>query len=364
MEQDSSDLGSLLALARLEQATGRLEQAIEYARRYIQARPEDLAGNLLLGDLLTHAGRPAEARLQFEQAQLLDDPPVESTLRLVALAAREGEWSEARALLAEARAIGNSPLHASQVLASEVALEVRLGRIEKAIELIGDLHEYNRQLLPPMEQVFNYYVPTAQFFMMLGRLDQAESVLQEAQASIQPPLNQFLSFIEVVLRSRQGDIASAEAALQQGIDALERFKAEYLTFQVSIAGAEIARAQGDHARAGALYAESIERARSSPVDKGIAGELTSLYAESARQYVKAGDLKSARTLLDRAFERDEGEPTLWVARAMLQRASGDTGMALASINYALAIWQNADPDYVENREALALRDELSAEVAR
>lgn len=360
MEQDSSDLASLLALARLEQSTGRPEQAIEYARRYIQARPEDLAGNLLLGDLLTHAGRPAEARLQFEKAQLLDDPPVEPTLRLVGLAAREGEWSEARALLAEARAMGVSALHASQVLASEVAVEVRLGRIERAIELIEDLFEYNRQVLPPVEQVFSYFVPISQFSMMLGRLDQAESVLQEAQASIQPPLNQFLSFIEVVLRARQGDFVAAEAALQQGVDALERFKADYLSFQISISGAEIARAHGDHAQAAALYAEAIERARRSPVDLGVAGELTSLYGESAQQYVKAGDLVAARVLLDRAFERDEGEPSLWVARAMLQRASGNPAMALASINYALAIWRDADPDYVAYQEALALRDELTA----
>ena len=38
--------------------------------------------------------------------------------------------------------------------------------------------------------------------------------------------------------------------------------------------------------------------------------------------------------------------------------SGSPHMALASVNYALAIWSRADPDYLEYREALALRDRL------
>ena len=121
--------------------------------------------------------------------------------------------------------------------------------------------------------------------------------------------------------------------------------------------------QGDHAQAAALFAEGIELARQSPIDKGIAGELIALYGISAQEYVKAGNLEAARVLLDVAFERDEGEPSLWVARAMLQHASGDRGMALASITYALAIWQNADPDYLDYRDALSLRDELSAAAA-
>ena len=35
-------------------------------------------------------------------------------------------------------------------------------------------------------------------------------------------------------------------------------------------------------------------------------------------------------------------------------------MAFASINYALAIWSDADPDYLDYRDTLALRDQLAA----
>ena len=65
-------------------------------------------------------------------------------------------------------------------------------------------------------------------------------------------------------------------------------------------------------------------------------------------------------MIDRAFERDSAEPILWIARALLQDVNGNPQMALASVNYALAIWVDANPDYVEYREALALRDRLAA----
>ena len=63
-------------------------------------------------------------------------------------------------------------------------------------------------------------------------------------------------------------------------------------------------------------------------------------------------------LLDNAFQRDGAEPRLWVTRAMLQEATGAPRMAQASINYALAIWVDADPDYTEYQDALAIKARL------
>jgi hypothetical protein len=43
---------------------------------------------------------------------------------------------------------------------------------------------------------------------------------------------------------------------------------------------------------------------------------------------------------------------------MLQEAQGAPQMALASVNYALAIWSNADPDYHYYRDAKDLAQRL------
>jgi tetratricopeptide (TPR) repeat protein len=82
MQRDSSDLRTLMRLATLERSTGNLDGAIEYVGRYLEARPGDIEGHLTMGDLWLQAGDLETARESYEKAQLLDDLPVDATLRL------------------------------------------------------------------------------------------------------------------------------------------------------------------------------------------------------------------------------------------------------------------------------------------
>ncbi|NNJ64745.1 MAG: hypothetical protein HKP16_04210, partial [Xanthomonadales bacterium] len=108
-----------------------------------------------------------------------------------------------------------------------------------------------------------------------------------------------------------------------------------------------------------LYQEAVALAERSAVVNLQDVEMTQLYGLCAQMHVQAGEREVAQSVLEYAFERDTAEPLLWVAQAMLQEMNGSPHMALASINYALAIWAQADPDYVEYQEALALRDRLA-----
>ena len=84
-----------------------------------------------------------------------------------------------------------------------------------------------------------------------------------------------------------------------------------------------------------------------------------LYADLANAQVLAGDLDGAEESLNRGFRLDPSEPSLWTAKARQQKASGLSQLAAASINYALAIWQNADPQFDEWKEARALASEIT-----
>ena len=84
-----------------------------------------------------------------------------------------------------------------------------------------------------------------------------------------------------------------------------------------------------------------------------------LYAELANAQVLAGDLDGAEESLNRGFRLDPSEPNLWSAKARLQKASGLSHLAVASINYALAIWQDADPQFDQWKEARALAGEIT-----
>jgi hypothetical protein len=49
---------------------------------------------------------------------------------------------------------------------------------------------------------------------------------------------------------------------------------------------------------------------------------------------------------------------LWVSKARFQFASGQPRLAQASVNYALAIWKDADPQYYQLNVALDLEQEI------
>jgi Tfp pilus assembly protein PilF len=83
-----------------------------------------------------------------------------------------------------------------------------------------------------------------------------------------------------------------------------------------------------------------------------------MYAEIATAQIKTGNLHTAAQSIEAGSVLDASEPTLWVVRAQLQQAQGMPQLALASVNYALAIWKDADADYVLANEARALAEEL------
>lgn len=360
MEVDSSSFGVLLQLARLERATGDLDAAIAYALEYTETEPEDLEPQILLGDLYLESGDMESARAYYERAQVIEDPPMRSTLKLALLSIKQGEWNRTRELLAEAREFSTTAQHAMSVLQVETYLESRLGRIERAIELTEEHLTFARQVQSPVEQVFGYNFPMIQFKVLLGRLDEAESLLLNAQQAVQPPMNQFLAFSEVMVFARKGDIERASTALESARSVIEHFQADYLAFMLSLSAAEIANATGDYTAAGEHYKDAIAEANRSVFAAGLQEEQSIIYAACADAHIKAGELDLAQSVLDYAFKRDSAEPDLWVARAMLQEATGAPHMALASVNYALAIWAEADPDYVHFQEALDLKQRLQA----
>lgn len=360
MDVDSSSDSARLQLARLERATGDVDAAISHALGYVEKQPDDLGPQLLLGDLYLEAGDMDAARDYYERAQVIEEPPLTSTLRLATLAIRQGEWNRADELIDESHALSASARHTIMVLQLESQLEQRRGRINQAIGRVEEQVVFGRQALTPVEQVLSYNVPLVQYYVSLDRLDDAESSLLSAREKLQPPMDQFLSFSEVLLAARKGDLEQAALALESGIGVIEHFKADFLSFMVPLSEAEIAEARGDYSHAGRLYRDGIQKLNRSVIGVDLQAGRSTLYGACAQAHVRAGELEVAQSVLDYAFQRDSSEPVLWIARAMLQEANGSLRMALASVDYALAIWAEADEEYVEYREALELKQKLEA----
>jgi tetratricopeptide (TPR) repeat protein len=358
LDRDALNVGIYLRMSALERATGDMEAAIDYARRYQEQKPEDIDANIQLGDLLRDSGELEAAAEHYQKAQVLQNSPVRPTLRLSLIAARKGDFTTARKYLSEAEGFAKTPMEKTHVRQGAALLEIRLGRIHEAIKQIYAQEEFLRQSQGLLEVTLSVYMPLIDLYISVGDLEAAHGALTTAKDLLTPPVDKFLGFSAAVIQAQEKDIDAAYVSLQHAQDVVDQFQLKYLEAQINMVQAMISEAEGDFAAMADHYQKAIEKVEHSVVAGDVQTVVPGLYAELAKAQIETGSLADAEHSIEAGFRLDPSEPLLWVEKARLQQAKNMPRMALASVNYALAIWKDADEDYVMAKKARALAAEL------
>ena len=359
LEKDALNVGILLQLSMLERATGNMDAAVGWARRYQEERPEDFEAQQTLGDLLRDSGDLDAAAEHYLQASLLADEPVQPLLSLVDIELRKGNVTEARDLLGQAEAAAESVAQKARVREVGAELEARLGRIRAGIDQLRQQEEYLSQFQSPWTVTMAIYQPMIRAYNALGDPDTAQEILTLSLGKVGPPLDKFLAFSEADILIHREDYDAAIEAVSRGAEVIEEFKLEDMYFLVDMINGYIMRQRGDYAGSIAAFQATLDRVNSSVLGgSDLYRELPAFNAELAHSLVLGGDLELAEKALADGFRLDPSHPLLWVSKARFQHASGQPQLAQASVSYALAIWKDADPEYFELNKALDLEQEI------
>ena len=361
LERDALNVGIYLQLSTLEKATGNMDAAIDYAREYQEQKPEDIDANLQLGDLLRDSGNLDAAEQHYKQAQLLQNSPVRPTLKLAIIASRKGDIHTARQYLSEAEGFAQTPMDKTLVRQGAALLELRLGKIHEAIRQTYAQEEYLRQSQGLLDQALSIYTPLIDFYVLIDDLTSAHDALATATAMLTPPMDKFLGFSSAIIHARENDIDAAYLSLQQAREVMEQFQLKFLNIQVHLVESIINEAKGDLVAAADHCMKAIEQINQAVIGNSLQFGLTHIYAQAARAQTRIGDLLAAEKSIEAGFRLDPSEPLLWVEKSRLQQARNMPQMALASVNYALAIWKDADEDYVMLKRAQTLAAELQSQ---
>lgn len=358
LDRDALNVSTLLQLSALERATGNIESAIDYANKYQQQKPEDIEAYIQLGDLLRDSGDLDAAREQYLQAQILQNAPVTPTLKLSFIAALKGDTLVARKYLAEAESYAQTPMEKVYVRQEAARLESRLGRIQAAIEQTREQEEYLLQSQGLLDLAISVYTPLIEYYILLDDLQAAEQALYTAKGLLAPPLDKFLSFSESIINIKKQDIPAARLSLQRAQEIIDQFQLKVLMIQVNIVKARINNAENDFQAMSDHYQKAINQMNHSVVFGDLSIDNPLLYARVADAETAMGDLDAAEQAIEAGSRMDPNQPLLWVSKARLQSARNMPHLALASVNYALAIWNDADEDYVLAANARELAREL------
>jgi len=361
LDKDALNLGIYLTMSNLERATGNRDAAVEWARKYQQQKPEDIEANLQLGDLLRDTGDLDGAEQQYQQALVLQNAPVRPSLKLAIIAARKGDIPGARQYLSDADGFAQTPTDKALVRQGEALLEYRLGRIGDAIRQTYAQEAFLRQSTGLLDLTLSIYTPLIDFYLSLGDFDAAHETLDTATGMLNPPVDKFMSFSAAVIHAREKNIDAARASLQNAREVVDQFKLTFLQSQFDLVEGVISEASGDFSSTAAFYLKAIEQIDKTVVANGLQIGVAQIYAQIAKAQTLSGDLVAAEKSIEAGFRLDPSEPALWVEKARLQQARNMPQMALAAVDYALAIWKDADEAYIPARDARALAAELKVE---
>ncbi|MDX1381707.1 MAG: hypothetical protein R3233_11325, partial [Xanthomonadales bacterium] len=303
------------------------------------------------------------ARSLYADAQFVGNRPVLPLLRLAMLDMGAGDGPSAWSLLDEARELAETPGQQSVVLSVQAMFEMRVGRIHDALQTTRAKMEQDRRFQPPVAVALGGHAQLAYLHMVIGELEQARAALADAQQMLAAPMDQFLDFTEASLLAREGDAEGASEALEQGTAIVNQFQMQQMQFMIHTTRADVAQVRQDYATAAEAMQRALQEINASVIAglPGLAAVVPEMYGQLASYLVRSGDPAAARSPLQEGFKRDGAHPVLWLARAEHQMANGEVELARASIEYTLALWRDADPDFVKLEEAHALAERIAAE---
>lgn len=363
LELDASDSRVLTELSDLYRAQGDMEQAIDYALKYSQQEPEDMSAAARLGLLYQDTGERELARQQFEKAALLGPGTVSPMIHLADLSARSGNNPAAREYLNQARAIANNPQQHSAVLGAEIHLLEREGRLRDAIKLLQERKRYEQQFNTPLDIVFEIEMQIVSYLSTLADFEAAEELLAVAEAQLQPPLNEFMQIGHAFTNLVKGDVQAGERAIIRAETILQQFGLEHVRFQTDYARGLMAEMQHNYTQSADYYQQAISRIQGSIISGDLSNVVVELYSSLTRVEVLSGDMHGAMSALESGFQMDGARAELWAERARIQWQQQQPELAQASMNYALAIWNQADPEYYAYRKALILAAEMGMDTS-
>ena len=239
-----------------------------------------------------------------------------------------------------------------------IQLELRLGKIHEAIKQTYSLEEFLRQSQNPVNVTLSVYSPLIGYYILLDNLDAARDALATATGMLQPPLDKFLAAAEALIQIKEDDFDGANASLGRTGEVIEQFQVKFLEVQIHLVRAKIGEEQGEYASVTDEYLQSLDLIEQTVIAGGLQTIMPRVYSQLAIAQIQTGDLDAAEQSIEAGYRLDQSEPMLWVAKARLQRARNIPRLALASVNYALAIWEGADEDYIRAKSAIALASEL------
>ena len=343
--------GLLLEVAEAHQELGNDDQALAALTDYVDRFPGSTFGYYRLSEHHRRRGGHDEARRQLERATLLDPLASELAADLAEIDVDLGRFAEAKAGYERSLELARTPWHKAWALRGLRDYHHRRGEMADAIRAIELRLEEEAESRRPLgigpgrfEDILVY--------LDAGQVDEAAAALEELRGQVNSLRSAYYVPHLAVHVSLEAE--GVDAALEAHGRALEILEANNIRGPRAALAADLGRIReraGDYTGA----AESFRAAIALSPEAGF-------HVGAGRALRRAGLVDDAEGELREALRLVPAEPHAHLEMALLREAQGDIEAAVEGLNSAMAVWENADDDYMPARKArvklAALADNL------
>ncbi len=340
LDIDPTQYEYLRELGGLWEAKGDFGTASSYYERYSAQFPDDRESYAALGGLYRKLGEPQRAREYFERALLIEPNNVSTLVSLARLERSFGNMPAELEQLHQALDLARTAQDRALVLgALKRAYEWR-GRVSNAVEYM-ERELVERETFTPQALMLIVRLSSLETYVDAGRPEEAERVYEEVAAQLGPPFNMMLPLGRMIIALSLEDADGADAAVAGVEQFVETFGAEPLRPVIAGARGRIAELHGQYEEAIQHYEAQLTF---DPSDSNITRAI-------GRCYRKLGDYEAAERHLQESRKIVAHDPWALFELAVVASESGDVGAAAGYLESALEVWQDADPEFKEAREA-------------
>lgn len=341
---DPSQHDYLYRIGALYEQKGNNEEAIHYYRQFAEQIPGEFAF-VALGRLYRNLGQYEQAKGYYEEG--LKFVPGENSLvmAIADLEVRLGNLDQAAQKYQEALGSGDWEQRMQVYQALESVYEMKGEMASASGYMRLKLTEAEKNLSPT--DIFSYQIDTVIHEIRQGKRDEALKFLKDLETRQLPPLNLLISVGYLAAYAEMGDLRNAEKtrALVESLDRqfpLEKFHPLILDVDGKIHESK----------------EEYEAAIVSYRKKGLADPLDlSTQIEVGRCYRKLKEFNKAEAALQILLKQFPFQPEAQYEIALVYSDMGDQKKAVEHLKTALAVWKDADPEFVlagKAKEKLAI----------
>ncbi|MCF6319602.1 MAG: tetratricopeptide repeat protein [Proteobacteria bacterium] len=344
---DSDNHDTLLNLGQIYRVQGEKQKSIEVLEKHLSANPDNIKAYIVLANAYKQFSMFDKAIAMFEQASIIGSDNYEAEIGIAQTIAIQGDYKRALKIIDKYLEPQNTDSEKLYLLNAKVSIYMTTGQITKAFELLEQMQESAKKILPPLSYLFSMDGAKVQLYMLQGNYQQALDYANILREKAKLPFKEISTVFFLLIYMDIDEEEKFEAELRALEQFLTTFPVPGFESMIPAWNAKVAYWQGNRNKSIELLDKAIVASKQSIQGLQTFDMVDELIYSKALIYHELKKDKRAQIELDYILNRNPIYAKAHVLKAKIFKRQGNLAASNEAKQKAMKIWQDADENFVD-----------------